>query len=408
PRKFHTNPSTSSYNNIIRLEGQIMDIMSIKFILGFSYRYQPQSTTNIQIALVATREMYFEMIDELENSFLNQGMDLAREARNTENFLRLMKECYFDTMSEEERENPQHWPRIWWFTKLQQILEDEALSLGESMIEGWKWFIDPEQYPAKFAGAKGFMQVWAAPDPATKRTFLESFALDEDSLNAWVSEMKTMKIKFQEIEDYEVTGAIGEFRARDLLFDVDHPAVRAPTSQDLGTCSLCCELLKADQTGTQLFHRPVQTSCGHIFGYSCLKDWFARDVACPDCKRDLFAITCVPSAREALASCDRGLKWVGPPIKVEGPQEPHDFISKLALIFEPADEIRRHMSFWAKGASTLEVEENRLNEMGLYLARERLEAVVQRDKAAWRRVLQKQVVVGAAAMWKFFLWKIMP
>jgi hypothetical protein len=397
------------YGRVIRLEGQIN---IIKDILLFTYSYQPHPVSPTELALTASRTMYFEYINQLITKFLDRGFDLAHEAKNTENFLRLMKFGYFDAMPEELQEKEEVWPYIWWFTRFQEILEDTGTGLEEAILKGWKWFIDPNQYPAKYGGAMGFANVWESLDAVKKTEFLGSFSIDQQKLGAWASSLKDAKIDFGIglTKQNEAIGMANMFHSAGMTLDFSHPKVKAPDSTNFSECLLCYEKLKKENSSSEVIHRPVQTACGHVFGYSCLRSWFAKEkCVCPKCYTELDPGTAfIPPIKEVLESADRELKWLQSPIAVENPQEPHDFVSKLALIFEPADEIKEHLSLWSRDEHMLPTEANRLMELGLYLARERLEAVFQKDKAAWRRIGQRQVEVAARMFLVRFLLMVLP
>jgi hypothetical protein len=137
--------------------------------------------------LAGARDKYFEAINELIHVFLFRGLDLVEEARNTERFIKLMVREYFGVFrSEEEREQKRHWPKIFWFMRLQEILEEESLSVGEAFVKGFEWFIDAEQYPTRYETTEVFSKTWSRLSAERQQQFLQSLKLDKTKLGQLV------------------------------------------------------------------------------------------------------------------------------------------------------------------------------------------------------------------------------
>jgi hypothetical protein len=166
PRRALIDPENKAYNRVIRLEGQISTIIQIhRFLWRYKVcnreytisaepaldptilnEYYPKNASHhdrvnfIKNAatleelkskreqkmtddfLDAGRMVYFDMIDELVEMFLNDGVDLAYEGYNLGGFVALIKDDYLRFLPKKEREKEGLWAKIWWLRHLQIIL----------------------------------------------------------------------------------------------------------------------------------------------------------------------------------------------------------------------------------------------------------------------------------------------
>ena len=72
-------------------------------------------------------------------------------------------------------------------------------------------------------------------------------------------------------------------------------------------CSICfertdtrCETWCKHDFKTRPHHHPVKTTCGHIFGLTCLDDWLYSSRSCPTCRRVLYATGRCPRLYEGV------------------------------------------------------------------------------------------------------------
>lgn len=411
PRADRVDPSSKAYNKIIRLEGQIC---VAKDILRFVWAYSPKRGDIVEKFLHAARELYCCAIDDLMKNFLDLGIDLVSGARTAGGLVKMMRAEYFPLIEDEEREKEYHWPKILWFQKLQEILENEETSISEALVKGWFWFIDPEQWPCKSVGGANIAEMWTLIDAQEKEEILGGFALDANTLKDWLSGIasdefdKSVNLQGPFTKCDESNGVVLEFRSLGTLLDIEAPRVTVPSSRHLSKCGSCYEDLKEADIGTDAEHKPVQTVCGHIFGNSCLWKWYIYTGDCPVCRKDLEETLVVTEPGDLLESCDRALKWLQPPVPFTVPETPHSFADKLNLLFEPVDDIRNRLSLWGPYADGVVSEWSRLKDLGMYLARDRLAAVVENDVVRYRNVVLLQVQVGARRLWLQFLRRVLP
>jgi hypothetical protein len=401
------SPSGQAYKRVIRLEGQVITYVRI---LRFLARYQINFPTATDLLLAGARDRYFDHIEELIGDFLSQGLDLVREAQNTERFINLMSSAYFgDIRDKEERERNHHWPKILWFLALQAILEDENLSVAEVIVKGYEWFLDSEQYPARYGCAEVFSMTWHLLSAERKQQFLQSLTLDKNKLGQFLEGLEKIDLNQPPFERQEGVGCMLEFKSLDLQLDADHPNVTPPdTARHMPKCQRCDQQLRKDEIGGNAEHRPVQTTCGHLFGYICLRKWFETHPDCPQCGKELSGLGYPASAQEVLESCDRELKWIHPPLNFVDAESPNSALEQLALVLEPVAEIQRRLRHWGPYSGGMPWEWARLRDTGAYLARERLRAVMQKRGVRYRQAVRLQVQVGARRLWLDFLERVLP
>lgn len=356
-------------------------------------------------------QSYFTAIDELKTYFLDQGLDLNR-TMYAEDFIRGVQRDYFEPMAErygsEAMEEQTHsWPRILWFQELQIVLEYEKLSLVQSLINGWELFMDPEAFPAQYLGMKEYALGWYELDAAKQTEFLDVFKIDADMLQQFASGTNTSKLG--EIS-LEMSACNNGFMEQKLLLDEVYPKLSNPRNRP-GKCGLCDGQLLSEEVGTTKEHRLVELMCRHAFGHSCIVERF-KDIKgwyCEVCQLDLRYTQLHPAKPdEVLASCDRFLKWRDAPMSLSVLGEPHTHLNKLALIFELSNDIRKHLLAWLPDPEGTYVDCHKVNNLMLYLARERLKTVMQGDVLRYREVIAKQVQAAARRAWFGFLARCHP
>jgi hypothetical protein len=189
-----------------------------------------------------------------------------------------------------------------------------------------------------------------------------------------------------------------EFRAQGRTLDVVLPKRVNPARSKFGPCPICDVQLLREDVGTANEHLPVEIMCGHIFGYGCIQKHF-RGLprwTCPTCHVDLTAAPQHPTRpEEVLESCEKVSKWLEAPMQFVVSEAPHSFLDKLALVFEPADDICEHMLHWLPDPEGTYADCSRINDLMLYLARQRLEAAIKRDVMKHREIVVLQVQAGA-------------
>lgn len=308
----------------------------------------------------------------------------------------MVNERYFSQIPTAAQEFNTHWPVILWYQKLQCILENENLSIEQALIEGWHLFIDAEQHAAKekIRGIGEYASLWQELDPDQQAQFLKTFSIDETFLKEWPAQIQTLDLKNPRIEDIEAAGLERVFTDREhrIRLDINHPQVSQPGTQEFSSCSICYRELAKEEVDGSADHKPVETICGHIFGYSCIRNWFEKERNCPMCREDFsFAMMHAASPEELLKSCDRTLDWVQPPIYLQIPSRPHSFVDKLALLFRSPDEIRQRIGIFHVDKQGMAMKLRTLQQLGLYLARDRMQAVLEGDVERFREVVELQV-----------------
>jgi hypothetical protein len=408
PRRTILNPAAPSYRRVIRMEGQIGTHIDI---IRFLSRYTTDYSTPVGCTFAQARDEYFAMIGELVAEFLDYDLDLAQEAKHTDDFIDLMvKEVVGRGRKEEERNASYHWPRILWFLKLQTILEDEKRSISEAIVEGWKWFVNVDGYPATYRNAGEVTRWWHANGAEQlKEEFLRNMTVNRERLEALVAGLQDTNMERLEFVEQEIVGCILEFRELGIALDVDHPAVTPPDSaRRMPECPVCHVQLKKEEIGSMAEHRPVQTSCGHLFGYVCFRESFQRRGECPECGNLPIGPMYITSVDELLESCDRELKWLNARAKFQDAESPHSALEKLGLVLEPAEEIRRRLHYWEAHIGGLGLEWAGLKDNGAYLARERLAALIKGSAARYKEAVLMQMQVGARRQWLEFIERVLP
>jgi hypothetical protein len=412
PRRAYTAPDSPFYTRIIRLEGQILTLISI---LRFHLRYAPYSFvhTSLDALRLGPLPMYFDAIEDLV-SHINEGCDF-NAARNLGELVYLARKRYFNRVrkqcGDEEVEREGHWSKILWFAGLQKILENETLSLGEALRKGWELCMDEEGFPAKYGGLLEWVMGWHELAKEKQEQFLQLFKIDGDVLRAMAREVEGMSLKGSTVLEHEKGSCLVSFSVQKKALDVTMPRMVNPSKQKFGNCSLCCVPLLKEDVGTNKDHRPVEIPCGHIFGSSCIKQHFAppRNWLCPVCNKNLIAAPHHPTTpSEQVESCDRLLKWLDPPPHIDFPEGPNSYLEKLTLVFEPADAIRKHFDNWLAMPQESYAELLRLQDLALYLARDRLDAAGRGDTARFREVVARQVQFAARFEWLEFLGRCHP
>jgi hypothetical protein len=113
PRRCYIPPDSFSYNYIIRLEGQILALVSI---LRFHLRYASYSLDDLSLDALrlCTLNTYFNVIEELVGH-IDHGCDLTYQ-RGAGDLVYIAQKRYFPRVrrqcGDEEVEKEGHWPRI--------------------------------------------------------------------------------------------------------------------------------------------------------------------------------------------------------------------------------------------------------------------------------------------------------
>ncbi|KAI1529156.1 FabG Dehydrogenase with different specificities related to short-chain alcohol dehydrogenase [Pyrenophora tritici-repentis] len=184
PRRVYTSHHSPSYTRIIRLEGQILSLISI---LRFHLRYAAYPADTALSALrLGSLPMYFNAIEELVDH-IEHGMDCSR-VYNAGDLVHLAQKRYFRRVKRQcgarEAEKEGHWPKVLWFAELQRILEDEDLSVGEALRCGWEWFMERDGFPAKYGGVGEWVLGWWELDGEKQEEFCEVFDITGEVLKS--------------------------------------------------------------------------------------------------------------------------------------------------------------------------------------------------------------------------------
>jgi hypothetical protein len=220
-----------------------------------------------------------------------------------------------------------------------------------------------------------------------------------------------MSLKGSTMPEHEMRGCLVSFSEQKKALDKTMPLMVSPSKQELGDCPICNVPLLKEDFGTNKEHRPVEIPCGHIFGSSCVKQHFQppKDWLCPVCNRNLNAAPHNPvTPSELVASCDRILQWLDPPTDIVFLVEPHSYLEKLTRIFEPADAIRKHPDNWLIMPHESYAELLRLQDLALYLTRDRLDAAAKGDTVRFRETVVQQMQVAAKIEWLEFFGRCHP
>ncbi|RMZ74668.1 hypothetical protein GMOD_00003737 [Pyrenophora seminiperda CCB06] len=413
PRRVYTSHRSPSYTRIIRLEGQIISLISI---LRFHLRYAPYPADQTLTTLKAgPLLMFFDAVEELV-VYIEQGMDCS-QANSADDLVKLAQKRYFRRVRRqcgaEEAEKEGHWAKVLWFAELQKRLEDERLNVGEALKNGWEWFIDSEGFPAKYGGMGKWASVWCELESKKKEEFSEVFDIGGGVLRSMVTEIEGMSLHDPETLLHEKSACAQVFVSQKRALDVLMPLMLNPSKQILGDCSLCDVALLKKDVGTTKNSRPVQILCGHVFHFSCIRQYFAAPHTwkCPDSDCDKNLPAALPNEKtpsQVLESCDKVLTWLDAPAQITLPAEPHSYLAKLMLIFEQPQKICENFYNWFTVPMDSYSELVRLSDLALYLARDRLEAAIRGDIVKFHEVVTRQLQVGARIEWLEFLEKCHP
>ncbi|KAF7577607.1 HRD1, HRD ubiquitin ligase complex, ER membrane component [Pyrenophora tritici-repentis] len=411
PRRVYTSHHSPSYTRIIRLEGQILSLISI---LRFHLRYAAYPADTALSALrLGSLPMYFNAIEELVDH-IEHGMDCSR-VYNAGDLVHLAQKRYFRRVKRQcgarEAEKEGHWPKVLWFAELQRILEDEDLSVGEALRCGWEWFMERDGFPAKYGGVGEWVLGWWELDGEKQEEFCEVFDITGEVLKSMAQNVEGMSLRGSEVLSHEKGACAQVFVSQKRVLDVLMPLMLNPSKQNLGNCPLCHEALLKKDVGTRNGKRPVEILCGHVFHFSCIKRHFtAPDTwICPGCNRNLLTTLPQPTTpSEVLGSCDKVLRWMDAPAQITLPTEPHSYLAKLALVFEPAQMICDNLHNWFNVPMDSYTELLKFSDLALYLARDRLEAAIRGDVVMFRDIVARQLQVGARIEWLEFLERCHP
>ena len=363
--------------------------------------------------LDAGRMVYFDMIEELIRTFLNAGIDLAYEGHSLNSFIRLVRRCYLSRLPRVEREKEGLWSKIWWFQRLQDILEDERNSVSQALINGWHWFVNPEQWPTKSSNRKEYTDMWLSLSQERRDQFLDDFSLSEDKLMACISKLSTQDFCCENALGEEGVGMKRELRAAGIPITdyLNVPRLAEEALRDGSACSICGEGYGMESTGTEQSHAPVRvTPCGHVFGWRCLMARLnsARSRENGNCTECGVRFCACVEPRDLLSGCGEILRWLNPPMELKNTTGPHSFTNKLMLVFEPADEVRKRLKYWQPHGADIGRERAQLRDLGVYLAYERMTAVSERNITGYREAVLKQTYAIAQRLWIEFLDGVLP
>lgn len=281
------DPSHGAYNRVIRVEGQVAMMIQIhrflwryrvcRNVLGgasgssidtrtFNRSQKNRKPTPNQAAgaegrvninkraeydidrlidemLDAGRMAYFDVIEELIYKFLNAGLDLTYGGHNLNSFIRVVRQRYLRRLPRAERKKDGLWSKIWWFQHLQGILEDEHTGVYEALVNGWHWFVDPEQWPTKSSNRSEFTNMWTRLSQERRDQFLEGFVIDEERVRAWMSGLSTQGFCCENIAEEEGRGLKRELRAAgiELASEMNAPRLAEEALEDGSVCSMCGE-----------------------------------------------------------------------------------------------------------------------------------------------------------------------
>ena len=357
--------------------------------------------------------MYFDAVEELINH-IEHGIDCS-QVYNAGDLVRLAQKRYFRRVRRQygaaEAEKEGHWPRLLWLAELQSILEDECLSVGEALRSGWEWFMDSDGFPAKYGGAGEWVLEWCELETEKQVEFSDIFNVTGEALVSMTRNIEGISLRGPEVLIHEKDACAQVFVSQKRILDVLMPLMLNPSTKKLGKCSLCNETLLKEDVGTSKETRPVEILCRHVFHFSCIRKYFAvpDTWVCPCCNENLLTVLSHPTTpSEVLGSCDKVLRWLDAPAQVTLPAEPHSYLAKLVLIFEPAQKTCENFHTWFNVPTDSYAELLSLSNLVLYLARDRLEAAIQGDVARFRDVVARQLQVGAQIEWLEFLERCHP
>ena len=146
--------------------------------------------------------------------------------------------------------------------------------------------MDLDQCPVKIRTdfrVHEYAPLWHEVSAAQQEEFLETFAIDDESLKNWPAEIQLPDLNGLE---KEIRYANDEFK-EPIMLDIDPPQVNKPIMRDFSDCPICLQRIMQEEMDSTTDHRPVETTCSHAFGYSCLRDWSKKEWKCPRCRDDL-------------------------------------------------------------------------------------------------------------------------
>ncbi|KAF2110701.1 hypothetical protein BDV96DRAFT_479154, partial [Lophiotrema nucula] len=409
PRSLTIDPNSEDFNRVVRLEGQINTAVEL-----LRYRLRYTQSQDAPPGLYAAVEAYFSTIDQLQSNFLSIGLDLAG-ARNHDDFVRLVNQGFFGPMRPDLRASPHWWPMLLWTGKFQKILENEGLSIQDALIEGWRYFMTPGDHPWWGNEIVQYRSLWHSLSTSDQTRFLEHLRVGREVVEGGEGEIQTFNLQHPRITEIEAIGCRREFASlrglnslieQEARLDSNHPQMDKPTEDEVSTCPICLEDLKKEEIDTAAEHRPVKTTCGHVFGYSCIREWFGQQPGsgCPNCRRSFsFSSRHRFSPEEVLAAYDQRMRWWPPPPNIQFPPEPYTHLAKLIIIFEPADVIRCQLLRYRFQMSRIAEENADLILRLRYIARDRLAAALSGDVERYRSVIREQVHLRARQFMFIFL-----
>ena len=403
PRRHKINPREDEYNRVIRLEGQVHIAAQI---IRFRSQYR-KITQDAEGSLEVACDRYLRSIDNLISRFVDRNLDLASVPTNGDDLVRLVEQndpSYFLGSSSEEGDAAT--PKLLWYQRFQMILENENISVQEALVEGWRYCMDPERWLAKIPSTQAdeYSALWHELGADRQAHFLKKFEINSTDIQSWPNKAQELDMPDKSKVDAERDGLCNSLRNAGIKLDVHHPQISKPELRDDYTCSICLKNLVGHEIDSSADHRPVQTTCHHVFGYSCLRDWFnSSNWNCPLCREDLlFNQIHDSSPEDILQSCNRALEWTTAPSSFYIPQTPHSHVDKLAMLFRPANEIRLKMPMVHFSNPKASREEDLFYKRLVFLARDRMEAVLEGNVQRFQEVVQIQVQSFARHMWWYF------
>ncbi|KAF2737044.1 hypothetical protein EJ04DRAFT_550855 [Polyplosphaeria fusca] len=407
PRRIRLTPDNVEFSNVLRLEGQIE--LAIQ-ILTYMDLYSQQLRAGDERMFFGAREEYFVLITELIFHFLDRGIDIC----GTTDLDTLVKEVEhkYPGHQPEDTNHPDFWAWIRFYQKLQGILQDQTKSLEEALASGWKWVMEKDGYVSKTdATIAACVDMWHAL-PTDKQTELlkKLFPPLIETFRGNAADTRVPNFTDPSFIAAETKGFLLGLSRMGIWEKVDtssisHPILKEPSTTELPDCAICYEKLSAADIGTEAKHRPVQTTCSHIFGNECIQEWFTRIKACPTCREIFETIPWKDVPPEAVLQCfDRYTRWLEPPLYFTAPPAPHSWVDKLSTIVEEsADSLRQNLVARDNTLRDIQSENATLSNVDIYLARDRLRAVLDGDKKKYREVVWKGAQATARSCWILFL-----
>ncbi|KAF2647699.1 hypothetical protein K491DRAFT_723215 [Lophiostoma macrostomum CBS 122681] len=401
--------SHEGYNKVVRLEGQIAAAVEV---IRFRNRWiwyddGPQGS------LAWARAQYLAAIDHLRLLFLHNDMDLAWGAVNPSSLEDMVGRNYYRVAPHIPGGSvrpPHHWKVISFYRRLQQTLEDDTQEIGESLVNGWHLFIDQNEWPVSSDPVTArTARIWHGMSSRDQEVCLRSLSVNGGMVRRWMNELKNVDLEHTPSAYAEARGLIVEMAkvAPERRFDtIWHPHLVDPSRQDFSDsdCPICYERLQKSDINGRANHRPVQTECRHVFGYSCLREWLGKHESCPMCRRDFSLSTLhAPSPENTLEGINRMLNNQRPRTMINPPSEPYSYLDDLAGIFGPTHAVKRNFSACRVNAEDFRAESERIRKNRIYLSWERLKAYLAGDRRRYREVVQTQAQLFARRTFLIFM-----